>query len=566
MVIFGYSLTNHHMKLRLLIGLMLIAFACTNNSHERITDTEIVLNTKGQPFLWANANVYFLLTDRFANGDTTNDLAYGRKRDGAKFCSYEGGDIRGIIQKLDEGYFDRLGITAIWTTPVYENIHSYREGGGQKYYAYHGYWPRDWTNIDANLGTMADYRELVDKAHAHGIRVLLDVIINHTGPVTANDSAWPEGWVRMEPPCTHVNYETNVDCALAGHLPDIRTDSNEPVELPQFLLDKWKAEGRLDQELAELDAFFERTGYPRAPRFYLIKWVSDYVRELGIDGFRVDTAKHTEAYVWEELFKEVQLAFQEWKNNNPDKVLDDAPFYMVGEVYGYSIHSGVGYNYGDSVVNFFDNGFESLINFSFTGDAKQKPEELFSQYSNGLKGDLAGKELLNYLDSHDDEHPFDRMREKPFEAATKLLLSPGSSQVYYGDETARPLHFEGIGHDANLRSFMNWNDLKNNISKNGYTTSEVYAHYSKLGRFRQAHPAVGAGVHKKLADIPYTFSRTLDEDKVVVVLDKTEEPIDVSSVFGDGTVLTDYYSGTKATVQDGKVSFDTVQDMLLIGE
>ena len=557
------------MKFKLIFALAIGILACTNQ-HETVTDTESVPATNDQPFLWANANVYFLLTDRFANGDTTNDFAYGRKRDGEKFRSYEGGDIRGIIQKIDDGYFDRLGITAIWTTPLFENIHGAVDEGSGKTYAYHGYWPRDWSTIDANLGSMADYKELVDKAHAHGIRVLMDVIINHTGPESSIDSAWPEDWVRQLPTCTFQDYESNVSCALVRHLADIKTESNEEVELPQFLLNKWKTEGRLDKELTELDAFFERTGYPRAPRFYLIKWITDYVRELGIDGFRVDTAKHTEAYVWAELFKEAQLAFEEWKKNHPDEVLDDNAFYMVGEVYGYSIYSGVNYDYGDSLVNFFDNGFESLINFSFKDDAKNEPEALFSLYSNGLHEDLAGKELLNYLDSHDDGSPFDRMREKPFEAGTKLLLSPGSSQVYYGDETARPLHFRDIGHDADLRSFMNWGDLKNNTSKNGYTTSDVLAHYSKLGRFRRAHPAVGAGVHKMLSESPYIFSRTLNtesmKDKVVVVLDKISEPIDVSSVFEDGTLVKDYYSGASATVRERKISFESGFEILLIGE
>lgn len=562
------------MKPKLILPIILLGvFACTNQpSHkESIIDNEEISDSAEYPFLWENANVYFLLTDRFANGDTTNDFSYGRKHDGDTLRSYEGGDIRGIIQKLDEGYFDRLGITAIWTTPVFENIHGAVDEGSGKTYAYHGYWPRDWSTIDANLGTMADYKELVDKAHAHGIRVLMDVIINHTGPVTKIDTAWPDEWVRKGPPCIHTDYETNVNCALASHLDDIRTDSDNPVELPQFLIDKWKAEGRFEQEQAELDTFFERTGYPRAPRFYLIKWITDYVRELGIDGFRVDTAKHTEAYVWAELFKEAQLAFEEWKKNNPDEVLDNSQFYMVGEVYGYSIYSGLNYDYGDSLVNFFDNGFQSLINFSFKGDANKAPEELFAQYSKALNGGvLEGKELLNYLDSHDDGGPFDRMREKPFEAGTKLLLAPGSSQVYYGDETARPLHFENLGHDADLRSFMNWEDLKSNAEHNGYTTSDVFAHYSKLGRFRRAHPAVGAGVHKMLSESPYIFSRILTSDnisdKVVVVLDKTTEPIDVSSVFEDGTELKDYYSGAKATVQEGKVSFETGQNILLIGE
>src|SRR5210317_390739 len=144
---------------------LLLTFAC-NNQTESI-DSENASSSE-KPFMWENANVYFLLTDRFQNGDTTNDYSYGRKRDGAVNRSYHGGDIRGIIQKLEEGYFENLGITAIWTTPVFENIHGSTDEGTGKTYGYHGYWVKDFTTIDKNLGTMNDYKELVEKAHARG--------------------------------------------------------------------------------------------------------------------------------------------------------------------------------------------------------------------------------------------------------------------------------------------------------------------------------------------------------------------------------------------------------------
>ena len=102
-------------------------------------------------------------------------------------------------------------------------------------------------------------------------------------------------------PCTFDSYKNTVDCTLVENLPDIRTDSNEAVELPPQLVAKWKSEGRYETEMKELDEFFTRTGYPRAPRFYIIKWLMDYVREFGIDSYRVDTVKHTEEYVWQEF-------------------------------------------------------------------------------------------------------------------------------------------------------------------------------------------------------------------------------------------------------------------------
>ena len=557
------------MKLKLFFSIAVIITACNTQTSKETTSTNIE-QTKGDgktPFMWENANVYFLLTDRFANGDTTNDFSYGRKQDGSKLRSYEGGDIRGVINKLEDGYFDSLGITAIWMTPVIENIHGFVDEGTGKTYAYHGYWPRDWTNIDANLGSLEIYKEFVDKAHEQGIRVLMDVIINHTGPDTAIDSAWPEEWVRQGPNCTYQDFESAVTCTLVSHLADIRTESDEPVELPPFLLDKWEKEGRLEKELKELDQFFARTGYPRAPRFYVIKWLTDYIREFGVDGFRVDTAKHVEPSVWDELFKEAVLALAEWKKNNDDTKLDDSPFYMVGEVYGYSINSGDSYDFGDKKVNYFDYGFNSLINFSFKEDINDSSEDIFRRYSDRVK-EQGG--LLNYASSHDDGEPTDPQRLKPIEVGTKLLLTPGATQVYYGDETARLLIADGAEGDANLRTNMNWSDLANNASQENYSVGDVYNHYGKLGRFRRDHPAVGAGEHKMLLESPYTFSRTLNKesftDKVVVVLDKTTEPIDVSSVFPDGTEVKDYYAGDISTVENGVVSFDTGNDILLIGE
>lgn len=553
-------------KTLLLIPLLLAGCNSTNSVENSYSSTDKQTN----PFLWENANIYFLLTDRFVNGDPANDNSYGRHQDGAVHRSYHGGDLRGVIQKIDEAYFEELGITALWLTPPIENIHGSTDEGTGKTYAYHGYWPRDWTNIDANLGTIEDYRELIDKAHARGMRVLMDVIINHTGPVTDIDSQWPDEWVRMSPTCTFDNFKNNVECTLVDNLPDIRTESNEEVELPPYLIEKWKDEGRYEQEIKELDDFFTRTGYPRAPRFYIIKWLTDYVRELGIDGFRVDTAKHTEPSVWAELYKEALLALQEWKDKHPAEKLDDLAFYMVGEVYGYAIQNGLNYNMGDTTVNFYENGLNGLINFALKGDASKDAEEVFALYSDILhNGELEGYTTLNYMSSHDDGGPYDINREKVFEAGTILLLAPGASQVYYGDETARPLTANANG-DANLRLPMNWEELQNNTAKDGYTTADVFQHWSKLGRFRSAHLAVGAGVHQKISDEPYTFSRVLDRgsfhDKVVVVLGKTGAPVDVSDIFADETELTDYYSGTTATVKDGQVTFDTEFDYLLLGK
>lgn len=516
---------------------------------------------------WNSATVYFLLTDRFANGDSSNDHALGRAQDGAVLRSFQGGDLAGVLRKIEQGYFDSLGVDAIWMTPFVEQVHGSVDEGIGKTYGYHGYWTRDWTAVDPALGSADDLRALVDAAHRRGIRVLMDAVLNHTGPVTPQDPQWPDDWVRTTPSCVYRDYTTTVDCMLAD-LPDIRTDSDDPVELPQPLTEKWEREGRLDPELAELDAFFERTGHPRAPRYYIIKWLTDWVREIGFDGYRVDTAKHFEETVSAELKREAERAFADWKEAHPDQVLDNLPFYMLGEVYGYEPSQGRDFDFGDRTVDFFGYGYDGLINFGFKGDVAGPLNELFTRYSAALsEGELRGVAILNYVSSHDDGSPYDRDRNDPLGAGTRLLLSPGGAQIYYGDELARPLSVEGAETDANLRSFMNWMDVER-----GGATAAILEHWRKLGRFRQAHPAVGAGVHRRLQADPYVFSRILEtanlQDRVLVAMDQGEGPktLPVFDVFPNGTELVDAYSGETGTVRNGEISLVTGSGLVLLSE
>ena len=553
-------------KQLVLVAALVSACGRTSDTVEVRPETATVPDIPPSTF-WNSATVYFLLTDRFQNGDRTNDRALGRAKDGAVLRSFEGGDLAGVLQKIEEGYFDSLGVTAIWMTPFVEQIHAGVDEGTGKTYGFHGYWTRDWTAVDPALGTRDDLRAVVAAAHQHGIRVLMDAVINHTGPPTAKDPAWPDDWVRTVPNCSYKDYATTVDCTLVATLPDIRTDRDAPVELPPFLLEKWAREGRRDQELAELDAFFRRTGYPRAPRYYVIKWLTDWVRELGFDGYRVDTAKHFEPAVSAELKREAEKALADWRRKHPGQVRDSLPFYVVGEVYGWEPTQGRNYSFGDRTVDFFAHGYDALINFGFKSDTGSL-DGVFTRYSATInEGALREISLLNYISSHDDGSPYDVDRNDPLGAGTRLLLAPGGAQIYYGDELARPLKIHGAEGDANLRSFMNWGDLQR-----GGTAAGVLEHWRKLGRFRRAHPAVGAGVHRTLQAKPYIFSRTLEAggrlDAVLVAMDQGvgTKTIPVFGVFPDGTKVVDAYSGFGGTVKNGTVSLTTPSRLVLMAE
>lgn len=518
-------------------------------------------NNAKQNFSWNGANLYFAVTDRFFNGNPNNDINFNRTEKTGALRGFEGGDLRGIIKKLDEGYFKNLGVNALWITPVVEQIHGATDEGNGLTYAYHGYWTKDWTALDPNFGTEEDLKELVEKAHQQGIRIVLDAVINHTGPVTYADPEFPNRWVRTSPQCTYQNYETTTACTLVKNLPDILTENNEDVGLPHLLEEKWRKEGRYEKEISELNVFFVKTGLPRAPKYYIMKWLADYIKKYGIDGYRVDTVKHTNEDVWKDFKKICSDAFAEYKLENPKKVIDQSPFFTVAEVYGYGISQKKWYNYGDKKVNYYQNGFNAMINFDFKGDANASYEELFSKYDTLLQNDLKGNTVMNYISSHDDSWPFDKERQKTYESANKLLLAPGISQIYYGDESARKLSVNNAQGDANLRSKMNWDDINNNPE-----TQKLLAHWQKLGQFRRNHPAIGAGKHQMISKTPYWFSRTEKEDIVVIGLDlpKGKKEVNVANNWKDGTRLKDAYSGVTVTVTKGIISLTNDNNIVLL--
>lgn len=548
------------MKKSIVIIVLTVLTSCeTKSKQQSLTQSKF-------PFVWENANIYFLLTDRFNNGNPDNDINFERNKQTGKLRGFKGGDIKGITKKIQEGYFTDLGINAIWMTPIVEQVHGGTDEGTGITYGFHGYWAKDWTIIDPNYGTKEDLHELVKVAHENGIRILLDAVINHTGPVTEKDPVWPSDWVRTSPQCKYDSYDSTISCTLVKNLPDILTNSNEEVQLPPQLIAKWKAEGRYEQEVKELDEFFSTTGHPRAPRFYIMKWLTDYITEFGIDGYRVDTVKHTEEFVWQEFKKECDAAFAKYKQNNPDNVLDNNDFYLVGEVYNYGISGGQFFNFGDKKVNYFDKAFQSLINFEFKWNAKQmSKKDLFAKYDSHLQNQLKDYGTLNYLSSHDDGQPYDPKRENTIDAGTLLLLSPGASQIYYGDETARSLIIEGTEGDATLRSFMNWDEIKTNED-----VKNTLDHYQKLGKFRSSHPAVGAGKHTLISQNPLIFSRSYSKgnfrDQVIIGLDlpNGKKEVNVSSVFKNGQILKEAYSNQEVEVKGGKVIIDSNNSLVLL--
>jgi alpha-amylase len=527
----------------------------------QLEPNSIVNNEQVNFFSWDSATVYFLLTDRFHRGDSESSRTQEYKET-AVLRGFEGGNFAGITQKINEGYFSDLGVDAIWLSPfVEQNYDSTDEGTGETY-AYHGYWTRDWTAIEPNFGNTQDLQQMIEAAHQRGIRIVMDAVLNHTGPVTPIDFKWPDDWVRIEPTCNFQDYAGTTSCTLVANLPDILTDSENEVELPAFLVEKWKNQGRYEEEIMELDAFFERTKYPRTPSYYIVKWLTDYIKEFGINAFRVDTTKHTDEYIWADLKKEAEYSFEYYKQHNGDYQFENEPFYMVGEVYGYETSKGKDYNFGDRSVNYFDFGYDALINFEFKNDTRNDYESLFTKYDKLLHDKEQYGGFLNYLQSHDDAYSFDVSRTQSIKTANALLLSPGAIQIYYGDESARPLQIEGAVGDANLRSNMNWESIEKDVN-----TQKILKHWKKLGAFRKNHKkSLALGKHQQISSSPYYFSRSTKEEKVIIGLEIKEKRKKI--VLNDKTLekskWRDAYSAIEAEVIDGILSFETDFETVLL--
>ncbi|MEL6185115.1 MAG: alpha-amylase [Myxococcota bacterium] len=499
---------------------------------------------RSPPFTWDNATVYFAFIDRFENGDASNDNGYGRDFTGMPDTgTFHGGDLKGLTARLD--HIAAVGANALWITAPFEQIHGYVGGGGGAFphFAYAGYWALDFTRLDANFGTPEDLRALVREAHARGIRVIFDVVMNHPGYASLNEIAtyFPaalktSGWETWRPGAGE-SWSSYNDLFIDFNHPDWRNWWG-----PEFIragLPGYDGPGNddLKQSLAFLpdfktEEFRSTTGLPPilaaktdtaavmqadfTVRQYLIEWLTTWVREYGIDGFRCDTAKHVELEAWAELEQAGTAALRDWKTANPAEALDDLEFWMTGEVFPHGVLKDDFYTQGR---------FDSLINFDFKALAAEasrdsaRLESIYSGYASALNSDPEFN-VLTYISSHDTTLFFEttgRDLGLQYDVGTAMMLLPGGIQIFYGDETARPAADGNGDSTAGTRSDMNWDDFD----------TALLDHWQRLGQFRNRHPAVGSGAHRALFNdgSTYVFSRTTadEADAVVIALTRPGE-------------------------------------------
>lgn len=500
---------------------------------------------KDDSFAWNKASVYFLLTDRFCNGDTTNDHSYGRITDyGSErlnAATFHGGDYAGLLEKIQDGYFTRLGVDVVWLTDPYEQIHGWTTGSGSindfPHYGYHGYYPLDYTQIDKNYGTVAQFRAVVDALHKQGIRVMLGANINDVGYPTFADAkeqnyypgsntiddtwradrgaeymqfmgdayAFPDwfttAWLRQPMSAKELRNDPDryVHETLYG-LPDMLTEKRASVTIPTFLKRKWAREGSDHDAWTWAAMKAHREDADLAPSDYQIRWIAAWVEEFGIDGYRCDVVEFVHRERWAQLHQACNEALNRWRAKHPEQ----AASQWTDEVMFTGDHEDAYITY---LPEYQEVGFSSMVNMQFPKDGNLKTiAAVWQAYADSMA-------------AHADWYPFsylnnayfrDADMERMEDCATAFLLSPGAVQVFYGDELRREQSDARLNVDAAqaFRSDMPWNKLDEE--------QQLWNHYATLLAVRKAHPAIGSGKQTMLDSL--TVIRETEEDRVLIRL------------------------------------------------
>jgi neopullulanase len=482
--------------------------------------------------------LYLVMPDRFANGETSNDDPAKSRglHDRAKPRYYHGGDLRGLIERLP--YLRDLGVTALWLNPWYDNADRLNERetyGGQPVTDYHGYGAVDFYAVDEHLGTLADVRELVDAAHAAGLKVIQDEVANHTGPY--------HPWVKDEP--TPTWYHETEESHLANTwqtwtLQDPHaTPATQKATLEGWFIDILPDLNQDDPEVAR----------------YIVQNTLWWVGITGLDGIRQDTLPYVRRRFWRKWTAAIKRQYPaltvvgELFDGDPALV----SFFQGGVTRFDGIDSGI-----DTVFD-FPLYFKLREAFAGGGSLREVAKMLARDH---LYADPSV--LVTFLGLHDVPRFLSEAGASPAllrAAFTFLLTTRGTPLVYYGDEVA----MRGGSDPDNRRDFPGgWpDDPRSAFEASGRTREErdVFAHVQGLLRLRRECAPLRRGrtLNLEVDDRTWTYARVLDGQVAVVALNLGASPatLDVptrGTGLDDGVTLEDRLaSGAQARVAAGRL-------------
>jgi len=456
---------------------------------------------------WADEVLYFVLVDRYADGDPANNAGVDRANPGG----WHGGDLKGLAQQLDE--LKDLGVTALWINPVQmqqrRGMPAQAPGTREfQHEGFHGYWIHDFEALEPRFGSEADLKHLVDQAHQRGMRVLLDVVINHAGYTSAYASrttASGERWLRVG----EGNCELDpVTCAVGG-LPDFKT------------------------EIAEV-------------REHLIGANIGLARRTGVDGFRLDTYKHVSSEVWAEHRRRTRAEL-------------GPGFFLLAEVWGGTAQGLDGIFERDEV----DSGFDFSFKGSCEGWVQGRGRTVaYGAYLRSRHQVRPGYLLAHYLSSHDEPMALGNLggdKDRFRLCAALQMSSLGMPVVYYGEEVGRGGHQWPFN-----RNDMPWGGREILPGKGLARDEAMREFYKRLIRIRAEHPALRRGDYTLLTqpqDMVLAFGRRdpASGDQVLVLANRESTPAaaDLAPPAGWAAAsYTDRLGGAPVEVVDGRIKLN----------
>lgn len=525
--------------------------------------------------------IYFVLPDRFENGDPSNDtggIEGGRLEHGfdpAAKGFYHGGDLKGLVARLD--YIQTLGATAIWLGPIYQNK-AVQGPPGDESAGYHGYWITDFTSVDRHLGSEADMAAFVEAVHGRGMKLYLDIITNHTADVIQYRECGDAEWAgeKVSDGCAYralgeYPYTTRggrgndaINDGFMGHFPPFQTAENfdrltdmafaytpyipegeEAIKTPGWLNEmryyhnrgnsSFAGESSTYGDFAGLDDLM--TEHPDVVEGF-IDIYSDWITKYRIDGFRIDTARHVNAEFWQ-AFNPAMLAHA--------RSIGLPNFTIFGESYHENDPAWVArYTRVDAFPAMLDFGFQGVIaRVLIDGETTTALTRFFAM--DALYEGDAAYQSPTFIGNHDmgrfaglvrlkhPEMPADEVLKRVELAHAMMFFARGVPTLYYGDEQG----FVSDGNDQLAREDMMpsvvsvYNDntalgtTSTTAESNFDTGHPLYLAIQEMGRVRTAHAALRRGRQvERLAEEDggvYAFSRVMDEGEIVVVFNFRNE-------------------------------------------
>lgn len=477
------------------------------NKFSTTVDVEITDRVKEnkKDFDWDEAVVYFMMTDRFFDGNESNNTASGADTYGDNPGLYHGGDFAGVTTKLD--YLQNLGVNTIWITPIVENIKGVAvtdEGSKDVPYnaAYHGYWASDFTKLNPTLGTTEEFETMISEAHKRGMRIMVDIVVNHAGYGTESTFA-------------------------------------------DMLRDKSVSEGDIKSWQSGLPDFATENADVRAK---LVEWQTAWMKDYGVDYFRVDTVKHVDSTTWAAL-----------KNSTTEV---NPAFKMIGEYYGAGYASNgstlgsgqmdadLDFDFNDQATSFVSGNISSVEKFLSARNSALNNAYMTGQFLSSHDEDGFKASLINGKGYTEDE-----ATSAALVAATLQLTAKGIPVIYYGEEV-------GLSGLNNYPYQTNRYDMDfSKATKDNVT----YQHYKNLLSIRNAYTdvfargsrTVVAGSDEEGYDV---VSRSYGGTTLYVGMNikDTAKEVKVPVSLAAGTEVKDLYSGATYTVGSDKTVAVTI--------